>query len=760
LTLYTQMPVSAINKEAKTITLHNHTEMSYDILVFATGSSAFVPAVPGIELNGVFVYRTLEDIDAIKNYIPHAKTGAVIGGGLLGLEAAKALLDDGISTTIIERGPWLMGRQLDKAGGSVLKRKLEGQKLQVMTEIITDAFEGKEKVESIRFADNTELKVDMIVISAGIKPRDELARMAGIEVGKMGGIVVDAHMQTSYPDIYAIGECALAKGMIWGLVAPCYQMAEVLVERLAGHEATFEGSDLSTKLKLIGTEVASFGDATGSTEGAVSLVMNNHFTGIYKRINVSADGKLLLGGILIGDASDYNMLHQTYKNKIKLPENPETILYSSKGGSEGLKISVLDLPDDAVICSCEGVTKGKLIESIKKFDLTSVAGMKKACKAGTGCGGCVPMLDDIMTAHLKSQGKEVKKVICEHFNYTRQELFDLVKVEGIKTFSDLIHKHGKGHGCEICKPLGASILASAWNEVIARQSTIQDTNDRFLANIQRGGTYSVVPRIPGGEITPEKIQVIGRVAEKYNLYTKITGGQRIDMFGARVDQLPHIWKELIDEGFESGHAYGKSLRTVKSCVGSTWCRFGLHDSVSFAIRIEERYKGLRSPHKLKGGVSGCIRECAEARGKDFGIIATEKGWNLYVCGNGGANPAHAVLLAGDIDSETCIRYLDRFLMYYIKTAGPLVRTSKWLAALDGGIDHLKEVVIDDSLGLAAQFEYEMQQLIDNYKCEWREVVENPELQKHFRAFINTPDPDKTIGFVELRDQKMPPAWKK
>jgi NAD(P)H-nitrite reductase len=422
--------------------------------------------------------------------------------------------------------------------------------------------------------------------------------------------------------------------------------------------------------------------------------------------------------------------------------------------------SILEMPDETIICSCESVTKGRIIESIKQFDLTNVAGIKQACKAGTRCGGCVPMLDDLLTAHLRSQGKEVKKVICEHFGYTRQELFDLIKIGEIKTFDELLLKHGKGHGCEICKPLGASLLASAWNDVIVKQSTIQDTNDRFLANIQRGGTYSVVPRIPGGEINPVKLIAIGRIAQRYNLYTKITGGQRIDMFGARVDQLPDIWKELIDEGFESGHAYGKSLRTVKSCVGSTWCRFGLNDSVSFAIEVEERYKGLRAPHKIKGGVSGCIRECAEARGKDFGIIATEKGWNLYVCGNGGANPAHAVLLAADLDKETCLKYLDRFLIYYIKTAGPLTRTAKWLTTLDGGIGHLKQVITEDSLGLGAQFEAEMQTLIDNYKCEWKEVVKNPELSKKFKAFINSEEHDKNIEFIGIRDQKMPPAWNK
>ena len=761
ITLYIHSQVTSVDPSKKTVSLYNGEGFEYDILVFATGSSAFVPSIKGIDLKGVFVYRTIEDIDAIKKYINHSKKGAVIGGGLLGLEAARALMDDGLSTTIIEYGPWLMRRQLDEAGGNLLIQKIKEQQLDVLTLKSTKSFIGNGKVEAIQFQDGEELKVDLVVISAGIRPRDELARQAGIEVGQRGGIVVNEKMETSEKDIYAIGECALANGMIWGLVAPCYSMAEVLTKQLAGEEATFESADMSTKLKLIGTEVASFGDATGATPGSVPLVLNNQFSGIYKRLNISADGTQLLGGILVGDASDYNMLHQVYKSKLKLPRNPESIIYGSSAASGGgLNISVLDLPDDAGVCSCEGVSKGKICKSIDEFDLTTVTAIKKHTKAGTGCGGCAPMLDDILTAKLKASGKVVKKILCEHFNYTRQELFDLVKIEGIRDYNTLLKKHGKGLGCEICKPAVASILASSWNEHITRQSTIQDTNDRFLANIQRGGTYSVVPRVPGGEITPEKLQVIGSVAHKYKLYTKITGGQRIDMFGAKVNELPMIWNELIAAGFESGHAYGKALRTVKSCVGSTWCRFGLHDSVSFAIEIENRYKGLRAPHKIKGGVSGCIRECAEARGKDFGVIATEKGWNLYICGNGGANPAHAVLLASDLDKTTLVKYLDRFLIYYIRSAQPLTRTSKWLASLEGGIDHLRDVVIDDCLGKGEEFEKEMQELVDAYKCEWKEVVDNPNMMKKFRAFVNTDESDENISFVNLRGQKMPVEWVK
>jgi nitrite reductase (NADH) large subunit len=298
-----------------------------------------------------------------------------------------------------------------------------------------------------------------------------------------------------------------------------------------------------------------------------------------------------------------------------------------------------------------------------------------------------------------------------------------------------------------------------YNDTANKEEAIQDSNDRFLANIQRNGTYSIVPRIPGGEITPEKLIVIGAVGQKYNLYTKITGGQRIDLFGAELNQLPEIWKELIDAGFESGHAYGKSLRTVKSCVGSTWCRYGMDESVSFAIELENRYKGLRSPHKFKGGVSGCIRECAEARGKDFGVIAVDGGWNLYVCGNGGATPKHALLLAEQIDNETCIKYLDRFLIYYIRTAAPLMRTAAWLDKLEGGIEQLKKVVIDDCLNLAEEMEAEMQVLVEAYECEWKQAIENEEIKSRFNHFVNSDEGDDNILFVPMRDQKMPEPWK-
>ena len=762
ITLHLGDPVKIIDRKAKTVCSYNGIMAPYDSLILATGSSAFVPPIPGVEKEGVFIYRTIEDLEMMTSWAKKARKGAVIGGGLLGLEAAKAMLDLGIpDTSVIEFAPRLMPRQIDDAGSKILQNKLQSLGLKIHTSTNTTEIVGEEKIEAMRFADDTVLNVDMLVISAGIKPRDELAKSCGLEVGVRGGIVVNDHLQTSDKSIFAIGECALHKEMIYGLVAPGYEMADVVVANLTGGAKTFAGFDMSTKLKLIGVDVASFGDPFIQNAHTRTVVFEDCLKGIYKRINISEDGKYLLGGILVGEASAYNMLLQTCKNGVVLPPNPEDVILGARGGEDASGAGIVGLPDEAMICSCEGVSKGDICNAVSG-GCETVDSIKKCTGAGTGCGGCMPMLKDLMVHTMKAQGKYVRNVLCEHFDYARQELFDLINVKELKSYDAVLDTLGHGDGCEVCKPVVASILASLWNEMILKKGndTAQDSNDRYLANIQKGGTYSVVPRIPGGEITPEKLIVIGQVAQKYGLYTKITGGQRIDLFGAHVNDLPLIWEELIAAGFESGHAYGKALRTVKSCVGSTWCRFGLHDSVSFAIRVEERYRGLRAPHKIKSAVSGCIRECAEAQSKDFGIIATEKGWNLYVCGNGGSKPQHALLLAQDLDSETCIRYIDRFLMFYIKTADPLARTATWLNKMEGGIDYLRAVVVNDSLGLAKQLEEEMQSLVDNYKCEWKEVVESPELRKRFNHFVNAPEEkDPTVKFEQLRDQKKAAEWK-
>ena len=744
--------VVSIDRDKKTVTSSKGKVLEYDKLVMATGSAPFVPPVPGVDKDGVFVYRTIEDLDLMLDYAKNAKTCAVIGGGLLGLEAAKAAQDLGMKTHVVEFAPRLMPRQLDTDGGLLLKSIIEDRDISVHLNKNTKNIAGDGAVTKMEFADDTEIDVDMIIISAGIRPRDELAKECGLEVGERGGIKVDKYMLTSDPNIFAIGECALYEGMIYGLVAPGYQMAEVVAGLLCGVEGTFEGADMSTKLKLIGTDVASFGEIEAKDDQR-EIVINDDFQKIYKKLVISGDGKLLLGGILVGDADAYGGLLQIYQNQMALPPEPIQLI-SPAGDDSQAGTSVMDLPDSAQICSCEAVTKGTLCAAIDD-GACSVGDLKACTKAGTGCGGCVPLMTDLFKAKMAESGVEVSNRLCEHFDLSRAEMFDVIKVSGIKTFDELLAKHGEGLGCEICKPTAASIFASLWNKPILEHKKLQDTNDAFLANMQQDGTYSVVPRVPGGEITPEKLIVLGEVAKKYKLYTKITGGQRIDLFGARVDELPLIWKELIDAGFESGHAYGKSLRTVKSCVGSTWCRYGVQDSTTLAIDLEKRYRGVRSPHKFKSAVSGCARECAEARSKDFGVIATEKGWNLYVGGNGGMNPRHADLFASDIDRETLIKYTDRFLMYYIKTADRLERTSTWLMKLEGGLEKLKDVVINDSLGICDELDKQMQHLINTYECEWNNAINDPEKLKRFRHFTNSDEKDKSVQFVQERDQIRP-----
>ena len=753
--LVTGTRATLIDKQRKTVETDQGDRLAYDTLVLATGSAPFVPPVPGIDKDGVFVYRTIEDLEAIAEYAQGVDRAAVIGGGLLGLEAAKALVDMELDTTVVEYNSRLMPRQLNQSGSEILVEKIESLGVQVLLDHTTKKVLGNGSVTGLKFTTESELNAGMIVVSAGIRPRDELAKACGIKVGKRGGVIVNDALETSEPDVFAIGEVALHEGMIYGLVAPGYEMAENLAHALTGTPKTFAGADMSTKLKLLGVDVAAFGDPFAESENTRSVEFRDAVKGIYKSVTVSLDGNRVLGGMLVGEADEYaRLLHLSLTGEA-VEDDVDSLILGARGGE-----SDFEMPDTMQVCSCNNVTKGDIVHAIHDGEVRALGPLKTCTQAGTGCGGCVPLVTKILDTEMEKLGCDTQKVLCAHFDYTRQELFQIIRVKKIKTFGALIENHGTGNGCEICKPAVASILASLWVEHIGDEAheTNQDTNDRFLANIQRQGTYSVVPRVPGGEIKPEQLIVLGQVAMKFDLYTKITGGQRIDLFGAHVSDLPKIWAELIAAGFESGHAYGKALRTVKSCVGSSWCRFGVQDSVTMAIDIENRYKGIRAPHKIKMAVSGCVRECAEAQCKDVGLIATDKGWNLYVCGNGGAKPRHADLFATDIDTETAVKYIDRMLMYYIHTADRLMRTAPWMESLEGGLKHLQEVVINDSLGLCADLEEDMKRLIDSYECEWTAVVNDPDKQKRFTHFTKDETKDPNIEFVDERGQKRPMDW--
>ncbi|SHK91025.1 nitrite reductase (NADH) large subunit [Pseudonocardia thermophila] len=749
-------PAVGIDRDARTVRTESGRVFRYDALVLATGSVPFVPPVPGRDLPGCFVYRTLDDLDAITTAAaeamaadrPGRRSAVVVGGGLLGLEAARALRLLGLSPQVVEIAPRLLPVQVDEGGGALLRRLVESEDLQVRCGVsVTEITRDRDRLIAT-LSDGVELDADVIVFSAGIRPADELARRAGLPIGERGGVLVDARCRTHDEAIWAVGEVAALEGRTYGLVAPGYAMAEVVADQLVGGSATVVPAeiDTSTQLKMLGVDVASFGDAHATTPGALEVVVNDPVAGTYSKLVVSDDAKTLLGGILVGDASRYGALRALVGQP--LPADPVALIAPG-----GVDLGTDALPDSAQICSCNAVSKGAIRTAVES-GAHDVPAIKACTRAGTSCGSCVPTLKKLLV----ESGVEVSKALCEHFDRSRAELFEIVSATGIRRFSQLIARYGRGRGCDVCKPAVASILASLGTGHVldGEQATLQDTNDHFLANLQRNGTYSVVPRIPGGEITPEGLIAIGEVARDFGLYTKITGGQRIDMFGARVEQLPAIWRRLVDAGFESGHAYGKALRTVKSCVGTTWCRYGVQDSVELAVVLELRYRGLRAPHKVKAGVSGCARECAEARSKDFGIIATEKGWNLYVGGNGGFSPRHAELLASDLDTETLVKIIDRFLMFYIRTADRLQRTAAWIESMEGGLDHLRAVVVDDALGICADLEAAMEAHVANYSDEWRGVLEDEEKLARFVSFVNAPDtPDPLIRTRVERGQPVP-----
>ncbi|WP_433856213.1 nitrite reductase large subunit NirB [Streptomyces kronopolitis] len=769
-------PATAVDRATRTVTARSGLTVRYDTLVLATGSYPFVPPVPGKDSAGCFVYRTLDDLLAIERYAAGARTGVVVGGGLLGLEAAGALRGLGLRTHVVEFSPRLMALQVDEGGGRALRRTIEEMGLAVHTgvggkEIVADASGA---VTAMGLSDGSRIDTDLVVFSAGVRPRDQLARDCGLPVGERGGIVVDEWCRTADPDVYAIGECAqAADGRVYGLVAPGYDMARVAAGALAarlgdgtGGGDGFTGADLSTKLKLLGVDVASFGDAHGTADGALDVVYADSRSGVYKKLVIGPGGELL-GGVLVGDAEAYGMLRPLTGTVPPLPPG-QLVLPAGVTAGGGAALGPSALPDEAVLCNCHNVTKGTVRAAVTAHSCTTLPEVKTCTKAGTGCGSCVKALTAVVHHELAASGATVDTGLCGCFPHTRAELYEIVRTLRLTTFAELLDSHGRpaarsGDGCEICKPTVGSIIASLAPSVGAggyvldgEQAALQDTNDHFLANLQRNGSYSIVPRIPGGEITPEKLIVIGEVARDFGLYTKITGGQRIDLFGARVDQLPQVWARLVDAGFESGHAYGKALRTVKSCVGQTWCRYGVQDSVRMAIDLELRYRGLRSPHKLKSAVSGCARECAEARGKDFGVIATAQGWNLYVGGNGGADPRHAGLLAQDLSDAELIRLIDRFLMFYIRTADRLERTSAWLERIEGGLDHVREVVVEDSLGLCDELESLMAAHVTHYRDEWAETLADPERLARFVSFVNAPEvPDPTVRFTPERDQVKP-----
>lgn len=743
--------VSEIACDDQCVTLADGSTINYDHLVMATGSDPFVPPIRGAELEGCFVYRTIADLDAIRAWAerPDVEQGVVVGGGLLGLEAANALRNLGLETTVIEMADRLMPQQLDQPASAMLARWVGALGVDAKLGFATNRIVGNNDcVQSLEGADGEVVPAQIVVFSAGIRPRHQLAAAAGLEIGERGGVVIDDRCRTSDESISAIGEVACHAGRVHGLVAPGYAMARCVVDELAGAgEHHFAPSETATKLKLLGVDVATFGVPVSESEERVEFT--DPAGRIHRRVTVT-DGHVS-GGVFVGDISNFDALAALVGTPAEDLPLASLVVPAGLGG-----LVSIEIPDSALLCSCNNVDRGAVRLAVQDGSHTP-AELTACTRAGSGCGGCVPDLVALMRDELDRLGVTADRSLCPHFAYSRQELFDLIRFHGHATWSEVLGAHGSGRGCEVCRPAVASILASLGNGYIldGDQGALQDTNDHALANMQRNGTYSVVPRVPGGEITPAQLIALGQIAEDFNLYTKITGGQRIDLFGAQLHELPQIWARVIDAGLESGHAYGKALRTVKSCVGDTWCRYGVQDSVTMAIDVERRYRGLRAPHKLKGGVSGCTRECAEAQSKDFGLIATEVGWNLYVAGNGGRTPRHADLFAADLSAEDAIRYLDRFLMFYIRTADKLQRTAGWFQELEGGMDYLHSVIVDDALGIVDELDADMERHVEAYRCEWTETLDDPARMARFVEFVNAPDENSTPVWISERGQRMP-----
>ena len=725
LSLQTGERVTGIDTEGKTVTTAAGTVYPYDELVVATGSDAARLPIPGSELT--HVYRTLEDVWAINKAITDLteklgrKVNAVtIGGGLLGLESAAGTEQLGATPVVINGSPWLMNTQLDEGAGQALGRLIEAKGFTVHggvfpSEVLSD---DDGQVTGVLMADGRIIDADLVIVAIGVKPRDELFRAANgeaaedtaplFDLGPRGGVVISDGCETQVPGIWAIGEVANFGGMCLGLVAPANTMAEIVADRLHGGGATFPGFDTATKLKLSGVDVASFGDAFARTEHALEIVYADPARGVYQKIVTTDDAKTLLGGIFVGDATPYTSLRPMLGRE--LAAEPGAYL-TAAGGVAGDEVLHTELPDDAILCSCNNVSAGTIRDTVNGCGacegnppVRELGDLKGCTRAGTSCGSCVPMLKKLLETELTKSGVEVSKALCEHIAFSRQELFDAIRVLELDSFEKIMARYGTGDGCDICKPTIANILASQHSAYVldAGRGTLQDTNDRALANMQKDGTYSVVPRIAGGEITPQKLGVIAAVAEQYGLYTKITGGQRIDMLGIRKEDLPAVWADLGEVGFVSGHAYAKGLRTVKTCVGSDWCRFGTQDSTGLGIKLEKFMWGSWTPAKLKLAVSGCPRNCAEATCKDIGIVCVDSGYEIHYAGAAGLDIKGTEVLGIVKTEEEVLEHVCALTQMHREQGHYLERIYKWAKRI--GYEEIRAQIMDDADKRKAYFD--------------------------------------------------------
>lgn len=727
ITLYPGESVVSIHTEEQYIRTDKERKLAYDKLILATGSLPFMLPIPGVEKEGVTAFRDIKDCEKMFEYSKSYKKAAVIGGGLLGLEAARGLLNLGMEVTVIHLGDYLMNRQLDRTAGRMLQKELEEQGMKFLLNKQTEAIIGDKKVEGLKFSDGEEIPTDLVVMAVGILPNVQLAKENGIPVNR--GILVNDFLETGVPNVYAVGECTEHRGVVYGLVAPLYEQGKVLAKRLAELEtAPYIGSAVSTKLKVSGVNVFSAGEIFESDQIKTMKVFDD-YQGIYKKILIE-DGKII-GAVLFGDTSEGNRLFGMIKKGASIQEYTE----SSQSEQTGVDF-IAAMADDEIICGCNGITKGAIVGAIQSNGLTTVEQVKGCTNACRSCGGCKDLVTDLLAYTLGDQFNRnaQKEPICSCTELSRDEVVLAIREKGLTHTKEVMNvlSWKTEDGCSKCRPALNYYLGMVDPLQYQDERESRFVNERLHANIQKDGTYSVVPRMYGGVTNAEELRKIADVAEKYNVpLIKLTGGQRIDLLGVKKEDLPSMWSDL---DMPSGYAYGKSLRTVKTCVGKNFCRFGTQDSIGMGIMLEKKFERLSTPHKVKMAVSACPRNCAESGIKDIGVVGVDGAWEIYVGGNGGTH-----LRAGDLfckmkTEEEVLEMTGAFLQYYRETAHYLERTSKWIDRI--GLDHIKEVLADKETRMALNERIE--EALSTLKDPWKEAIENEGLKKALYESVKVP----------------------
>lgn len=719
--------VAKIDTASRRVVSESGVTADYDVLIMATGSNPFILPIPGAHKEGVIGFRDIKDCELMMEASRKYKKAAVIGGGLLGLEAARGLLHLGMDVSVVHLNAYLMERQLDEPAARMLQRELEAQGMQFLLQKQTASIYGGRRAEGLEFADGSRLEADLIVMAVGIKPNVELAKEAGLEVGR--GIIVSDYLETSAPGVYAVGECAEHRGIAYGLVAPLYEQGNVLAKRLAGVEtAGYTGSVTSTKLKVSGVDVFSAG-YFNEAPGTRALRIQDELEGTYRKI-VLQDNKLV-GAVLFGDTSDGTSLFATIKSGESVAGKEKELLLGYAPGGQAAGASptakLAAMADDEIICGCNGVSKGTIVEAVKN-GCSSVGEIKACTKASGSCGGCKPLVEGLLHLYAEGDlGEPVKEGICGCTPLGRDEIIEQIKAMGLKSVREVMNvlEWREPEGCSKCRPALNYYLGMLWPTEYIDEKESRFANERYHANIQKDGTYSVVPRIYGGVTSPADLKRIAAVAEKYNVpMVKFTGGQRLDLLGVKKEDLPKVWEEL---DMASGHAYGKALRTVKTCVGSTFCRFGTQDSIAMGIRMEKAFERLNTPGKVKLAVSGCPRNCAEATIKDLGVVAIDGGWEIYIGGNGGVKVRASELLCTVKTEDEVLEWTAAFLQHYREQASWNERTAQWVERV--GLDAIKAVleIPEEREALAARIEETLSRTTD----PWQEIIQNEELRKNF-----------------------------